>query len=218
MEKIKILTTNVCECVGYFCIYDPKSPDKVVYWDGCREVFARNFKNNSYGFFFVVPENKINSSQNFLEMCETVIDLKNKTKFFKTIRKEIVLIKPSLFWMDCDIKRSLFTLLCRISLFHKNTSSWEDTMFGEKFTEIDKKINSNKEDVLKTKNAIIRFFLGYTHFTGKIYQREDVGPLKHGWVQEFYDLSVIEIKKRLVKNKSNLIDSLFSNSDLLAAN
>ena len=106
--------------LGMFSIYPPED-DRYFgsYWDTCREQFAKKFLEHSFGFFLSTNENTI-AVPVFISSCENLLQLNKKTIFFETDMKNVIFLRPSQFWMDCYMKRSLFTLLCRIGIFYKN--------------------------------------------------------------------------------------------------
>ena len=67
-----IKTLNMCESIGYFCIIRTDSSN-ALYWDSCREIFAKNFNYNSYGFYYVVDIKKVDYILSFLIEAEKIL-------------------------------------------------------------------------------------------------------------------------------------------------
>ena len=83
-------------------------------------------------------------------------------------------------------------------------------LFDEIKNKIEPKIDSNKKDVIKTKSAVIRFLLGHNKFVGSKVANPDLGPWKHGWVEEFADKTNSQLKRLLVSEKVSLSELFFS--------
>ena len=183
--------------LGMFSIYPPED-DRYFgsYWDTCREQFAKKFLEHSFGFFLSTNENTI-AVPVFISSCENLLQLNKKTIFFETDMKNVIFLRPSQFWMDCYMKRSLFTLLCRIGIFYKN-KNFENQLFGEVEDVKIEKISDCYKFARNTKPAIMRFFGGYNQYIGFGPDRDDIFPEKHGWVQEFQNKNHDYIKKVLV--------------------
>lgn len=206
-EPVVIFGLNASDSLGSFSVFKNRKENDVFYWDNCREIFAKSFHENTLGFFYVTGEKHKDSIINFVNESEKILEIKDNTKFIKTNKSGIILVIPSAFWKDCFMKRSLFTLLCRVGFFHQR--SWETTIFCDKYETLDKKIDSNKEDIINTKEAIKRFFIGYTRFIGMASNPPEYGPWKYGWVQEFYKREFFEIREKLVKKTPEAIDSIY---------
>ena len=206
-EPVIIFGLNASDSLGNFTIFKNQKENDVFYWDGCREVFAKSFNKETLGFFYVCGEKHKDSIFNFILQSEKILNLKETTKFYQTNKKGILLILPSVFWKTCFMRRSLFTLLCRVGFYHQR--DWEETVFCKKYDKLDKKIDSNKEDILNTKEAIKRFFLGYNKFIGINPIVPEYGPWKYGWVQEFYNKEIYEVKEKLVRKESEIVDWIF---------
>jgi hypothetical protein len=203
----QVKTLNVCDNIGYYSII--KEDRESIYWDNCREIFAKSFTEDSFGFYYVVDYKKVEDIMSFINQAEKILGINSFTKFFKTNKENIIAVIPSKFWMDCFLKRSLLTLLFRVAFFHKKHYSFEDTLFKEFDETIDSKIDSNKKDVIKTKNAIIRFFLGNTKYCGVKKTHPELGPWKHGWVEEFAEKSDSDIRKLLICENYSISNFLF---------
>lgn len=216
--KHAIMTIDVSDSEGGYATFDSTKTSEMVYWQTCREIFAKVFQSDSEGFFFSSSPLSHKHIIEFLDLCETILDTNEKTKIIQTTNDNVILIIPSYFWKECYVKRSLLTLLLRMGFYHDDSHSWEKTMFSSDKNVSNSKILSNKMDIQKTENAIKRFFLGFTHFVGNIRNLPEYGPWKYGWVEEFQNRSKFEIKKLLVKNKISLEELLFSSHDGLATN
>lgn len=183
---------------GYFAI-DEKHP-KALNWHNCREKFLACFFSNSKGFFFSHINNNNEDIAGFIIKCEKIIQnsdnrIFENTYFKKTCDEKIIWIQPSCFWLDCIIKRSLLTLLLRCSLNYKiSEDNFDNCFFSEEFKE-----NKLARD---TKNAIIRFFHGFTEFTGSQLISPDTDNqsiIKQGWHFEFTERPLLYLKQKLQK-------------------
>lgn len=204
-----VKTLNVCDNIGYFCVMKPAISESL-YWDSCREIFAKNFNEDSLGFYYVVDYKKVDYIMKFILDVESILNIDHKTKFYRTNKENILAVLPSQFWMRCFVRRSLLTLLFRVSFFHEESSTIENTLFDEIKNKIEPKIDSNKKDVIKTKSAVIRFLLGHNKFVGSKVANPDLGPWKHGWVEEFADKTNSQLKRLLVSEKVSLSELFFS--------
>ncbi len=208
-KVFNIKTFNLCDNIGYFCVIKSGISESL-YWDSCREIFAKNFHSECAGFYYVVDCKKVEFLISFIHDIEKLLKIDDFTKFYKTNKENIIAVIPSLFWMPCFLRRSLLTLLFRVAFFHNEESNLENTLFDEVKNSIESKIDSNKKDIIKTKSAVIRFLLGYTKFNGNKLATPDLGPWKHGWVEEFVDKNQLQIKKLLISEKVSLLDYVFS--------
>jgi hypothetical protein len=168
------------------------------YWDKCREQFAKKFTETSDGFFYSLLESDIFTVLHFIRDTEKFLNLPSFTEFYRTNRENVAFIKVHDFWKPCYMRRSLFTLICRLGLKYDYVN-WEETLYGEigktGFTELD----ANYEMAKKTNKAIMRFFFGFTKYIGNLsHMSKEYFPEKHGWVAEFTDKSVDYIKSVLI--------------------
>lgn len=173
------------------------------YWDKCREQFAKKFQITTAGFFYSLDYGKITNGCLFIRHVEKFLEIESHSKFFKTNRENVVYIHVSNFWKSCYIRRSLFTLVCRLGLEYDG-KSWEKYLFGDVMPTGRAEIDANYEMAQKTKNALLRFFLGFRWYVGDLtHIQKEYFPEKHGWVIEFAGKSNEYIKNVLVlENKS----------------
>ena len=85
-------------------------------WDFCRENFSIKFQKESNGLYFSCDQKQAQAVSSFIEKTEDVLikaalQNLNKSLFFSTNLNFAIWIEPSRFWMNCSIRRSLFTLL-----------------------------------------------------------------------------------------------------------
>lgn len=184
---------------GYFAI-DEKYP-KALNWQNCREKFLANFYCQSKSIFFSHYDNSHEDIARFIFKCESILQQSNNsiafefTLFKKTTCEKIVWFQPSEFWLNCILKRSLLTLLLRCSLNYKiYDDNFDDCLFSEKYEE-------NKL-ARETKNAILRFFYGFTEYKGNqslATNIENESIIRQGWHHEFKDRTLCYLKQALQK-------------------
>jgi hypothetical protein len=142
-------------------------------WEQCRENFAKRFTNAQNGLFF---SHGVNNDENvcaFIEKTEDILirgALQNiiKSNFYKTNLNFAIWIEPSSFWMNCPMKRSLFTMLLRCGLIY-NLKNYEEALYGYQYSKI-------------TKNAVQRFMYGFTEF---VFEDESFEGIGKGWASYF---------------------------------
>lgn len=212
IKKLKQIYNNPGN--GYFAI-DEQFP-KALRWQNCREKFLANFFCKSKGLFFTHYENTNEDIASFIVKCEKILqDSNNLYQFKNTIFKKtndikIIWIQPSDFWLNCIFKRSLLTLLLRCSLNYKVTNdNFDECMFSEKYEE--------NRLARETKNAIIRFFYGFTEYQGNSSMNlENESIITQGWHFEFKERSLCYLKqvlqKPVINNSRNItgIDTLWN--------
>lgn len=192
---------------GYFAV-DEKYP-KALSWQHCREKFLASFYCKSKGFFFSHFHNTNEDIAGFIIKCEKIIQYSDNrifenTIFKKTSDEKIIWIQPSKFWLECIIKRSLLTLLLRCSLNYKITEdNFDECMFSEKFC----------ENILarETKDAIVRFFHGFTKYSGNQNITEESNNqsiIKQGWHFEFMGKPLYYLKQTLIKPNTKNIKNI----------
>lgn len=203
--------------MGLFAAYPESQISFHSYWDTCREQFSKKFKKDSFGFFLSVKEDFSNAVPNFIYICENLLEINCKSKFYRTEYKNTIFIKPASFWKCCYMRRSLFTLLCRQGIFYYIGARFEDLLFGNIDDQNNNKIDASFEFARKTKLAYIRFFCGYTKYVGAGPNYNEYFPEKHGWVQEFKDQGLDYIKDVLVTDKNTKLKTkFFGNSVVLS--
>jgi hypothetical protein len=160
-------------------------------WESCRERFSKSFKQTSKGLYFSCSENKRENIRSFIEKTEEILISGALikmcySKFYKTNLSFAIRIEPSDFWMNCSMKRSLFTMLlrCGISYDFKN---YEAALFSTQYSKI-------------TKNALIRFLYGFTEYNDSNQIFEGLGK---GWVSLFSNLDNSSICEKLNSKEKN---------------
>lgn len=168
------------------------------FWDKCREQFAKKFTEISEGFFYSLSEKDIFCALHFIRDTEKFLNLSSFSEFFRTNRENVAFIKVHDFWKSCYMRRSLFTLICRLGLEY-DYQCWEKTLYGEIGKTGSKDLDANYEMAKKTKKAIMRFFFGFTKYIGNLsHMNKEYFPEKHGWVAEFADKQSDYIKSVLI--------------------
>lgn len=166
-------------------------PPKAVHWDHCREQFASKFSEITPGFYFSHPPGKSLDIGEFMARFESIVGLKLPSTFSETNRDTILWTEPSQFWLDCQMKRSLLTIVLRCGVnYLADKDNFDDALFGE-----------YKESIYvkETKSATLRFMFGFTKFTGNITSITSTSSvIKHGWREEFKPLDDSTIRRRLV--------------------
>jgi hypothetical protein len=200
-ETIKKIKTHVCPPVGSYAL--ESEPPKDVRWDNCLEQFAAKFKDNTIGFYFSHLSGKSLDIGSFLTKFENILNIKDTSFFSKTEKQNILWIEPSDFWKNCQIKRSLLTIIIRCGMnYNFEKDNFDDALFGQ-----------YKETVYvkETRSAILRFMFGFTKFNGTI---KSIIPkatvIKHGWREEFVHSDDFLVRKKLIlpegrKEEKNII-------------
>lgn len=162
-----------------------------VAWENCREQFAAKFHENITGFYFSHAPDKGDDIAEFLTKFENVINVPN-TCFSKTNRSFAIWIEPASFWRNCEIKRSLLTIILRAAAnYDKNKDNFDDALFNPLF--------SDNQYIRETKLAIMRFMFGFTSFTGNYKNIPSATVHKNGWREEFQYADEPSIRRLLVK-------------------
>jgi hypothetical protein len=187
--------------VGMYAIYPSDDQDYFTsHFDTCREQFAKKFGIQSHGFFLSAEMNNLDSVPRFIRMCEDLLELDETSLYYLTDMKYIVFIRPAPFWKSCYMRRSLFTLLCRIGMYFFDEKKFENHLFGNCTETKKEKVNSSYAFARKTEKAIIRFFGGHNNYIGAGPDMDLYFPEKHGWVIEFQEKNDEYVKRVLVKN------------------
>lgn len=166
-------------------------PPKGVHWDHCREQFASKFNEITPGFFFSHPPGKSLDVGEFVAKFESITGFKQPSTFSETNKDNILWTEPSRTWLDCQMKRSLLTIILRCGMnYVVDEDNFDDALFGD-----------HKESVYvkETRSATLRFMFGFTRFTGNIAAiTSSTSVVKHGWREEFKPLDDSTIRRRLV--------------------
>ena len=161
-----------------------KNRCKRIEWISCRDIFQsiRNsiFEKQGMLFHSVHCDNAVK----LIKRIEKHLKIKNKSKFKKTNRNNIIHIEISSFWLSSKIRKSFFTLVLRCAEhYFEKISTLEimkDNLYGK-----------------ATKTAIKKFLDGNTHFR----YNGSYGYGSNGWYYFFreYTLRSQGFIKRLVK-------------------
>ena len=166
--------------VGSFAIDAPE-----LRWEKCREHFSKAFYAGS--FFFSHEPNEGDRIAAFLDKVETVLSLKEKTRYAKTNLNFVLWISPSPFWESCAMRRSLFTLLLRAGIkYIPKEDNFQQALLSQSF-------------IVSTKNAVYRFLFGFTEFCGD--QNRAIGVGK-GWKAYFRNKTDDFICSELISSSS----------------
>ena len=184
---------------GYFAVKAKSDHDyESIYWDKCREQFAKKFTSSLEGFFFSTFEKVKHGVPMFIKDTEDFLKIQNKSKFFITTRENAIYIQISEFWKKCYMRRSLYSLICRLGLYYDG-HSWEKTLLGEICDTFNQDLETNFVMARKTQKALLRFFMGYTRYVGNLsHLDKEYFPEKHGWVLEFANKTNEQIKQVLL--------------------
>lgn len=161
--------------------YDPYYSGRIE-WMSCRDEFADYTNIGRFLFHCNNPKN----TMAFVKKIESVIGIptKNRVKFRKTNKKNILYVSLSDFWKTI-VHRSLLTILLRAGhKYNPKTNNW-------------KSVIENDEYLKHTKHAIARFLSGHTRPTLNYTYYEDRFT---GWVDEFKYDDETTIKSKLRKN------------------
>jgi len=164
--------------VGSFAIDEP-----TINWYKCREQFANRFGKDCEGMFFSHERGHEHSERVawFMAIVEEILDLKERSEYAKCTKNFAMWLRPSSFWLDCEMKRSLFTILLRSGLeFDIKKNNFESALFS---------VNYSSE----TKLAVMRFLFGFTKYAPD----PTIGCVK-GWWSAFKDKTEDQVKKQLV--------------------
>lgn len=193
-------------------------PPKTPHWDHCREQFASKFNETTHGFYYSVRSDEwvVGGGQHedvaaFLVKCEVIIGTGLESPlpistFNKTTKSTVLWIAPSLFWLGCEMKRSILTAFLRCGLNYDRTKdNFDDALFSDEFVD-------NKW-VRETKAATMRFLFGFTRWT-ESKDRSEYAINKHGWHEEFKSSDIVHVRRKLAlpegKLKENSIIGLES--------
>ncbi len=207
--QFRVTTVFAPSTVGIYAIYPDEGTYFNSYWDTCREQFAKKFRRDALGFFISVEADAKDSIPKFISKCEQLLELRKFSKFYLTDMKQVIFIEPCAFWRNCYMKRSLFSLLCRLGIYYHLGAKFEDYLFGNLDNTKQEKIDNAYEFARRTKLAIARFFAGYTKYRGAGPNLHEYFPEKHGWTAEFSDKDVQYIKNVLVNPKYHFHGAYF---------
>ncbi len=159
----------------------------------CRETFSFYFATNFIKYIGFKKENiNINSINEFFEIIEDKLNLKERTEFYKTDLNDTIIVEMSNFWRQNDTTIQVFTLFLRCAAIHYNG-------------DFNKAIQTYKLSNY-VKLALEHFLKGNTKpaYTGWKNEQSMENPhyyqnSKNGFVDKFRDASIAFIEKSLVK-------------------
>lgn len=198
-ENKSIFVVSKIPEAGQFALDVP--PPKQPHWWHCREEFAGRFGPETPGFFFTVRPDESVRVAGFLTKSEEVLSLPEVSRFSHTDKESVMWIEPSRFWTDCDMKRSLLTILLRCGTYYDPVrDNFEEALFG-----ILRANDKAREYAQATRSAILRFFFGFTRFVRPSYISVPVaGDLQRtGWVEVFQNRPIKELKSLLVADTAS---------------
>lgn len=207
------------ESGGTFFIYNPELANKYFDYSGadsnekyndvpsfedhhCRETFADDWnkvtKNNKFLVGFKGVEN-ILVVKNFFSKIESKLKLSRaeKTKIIETNIKKVILLKVSRWWRANTTRRSLFTLLLRMSAIYFSQNQKDKKSFWDNF----KIAVGNYNLAADVKNSIYHFLNGNTVPTFKKFRRVFHGS--PGFVSHFRNIDGKKkfLEKSLIREK-----------------
>jgi len=150
---------------------------KIDHWWYCREIFHNVLKNLNI-FFFSHVRGHGQGVAAFIAKIENIIDVQPRTEMGPTQQKTIMWIRPSKWWTDVGMRRSLFTILLRAGQAYKvSKDNFDEASRSYKYLE-------------ETLYAFHRFLNGGTKYTGR----------KRGWHKQFnkMNLSKEDVDKLLI--------------------
>jgi hypothetical protein len=186
------------------------------YWDTCREQFAKKFLRDSYGFFLSIDKENLDSAPAFIRFCEKILSLKHPSKFYLCDVPNVIFVKPAFFWKKCYMRRSLYSLICRLGIYSHKGDSFENYLLGHVDETKNNKIDLAYEFARKTQGAILRFFGGFNRYVGEGPNFYEYFPEKHGWVEEFKAKPIDYVKSVLINDDDHSSCNLFDNSLFLS--
>jgi hypothetical protein len=166
-------------------------------WVKCREQFAVKFSHSVDGIYFVHKKGQGESVAAFILQAEKVLGIhyKERSIFSKTNKDSVIWVSVSCFWKECELRRSLFTILLRAGMDYSiEKNNFSKTLFSNLY-------------VRQTEVAIKRFFFGFVDFRIQMVTTHYAGDhrmapsqiSRKGWVNTFKDAGFKDVKKILVK-------------------
>jgi hypothetical protein len=170
-KKIKFVEEEVYyynkRQTDYFAIAkDDKQRLTIDSWLRCRDAVHSTLSKSKKKdrFLFCHEINKEKNIAAFIQFIERKLELKTLTLFEPTQFEDVICVRPSKWWMERAMKRSLFTILIRAGkYFKRNKNNLADVVEQGTY-------------LTNTSYAFYRFLDGYTRYTGNI----------TGWYNQFY--------------------------------
>lgn len=175
-----ILSQNVNGKVGDFAL--DSTPFTL---ESCRERFAKSFVHDTIGFYVLHKRGYNKNVAAFLLRTESILGIESKSEFATTNRQTILWVQPSMFWKECQMKRSLLTILVRCgNNYFLDEDNYEDALFGHEY-------------IVPTRRAMTRFLFGFTKYVGPDISTESSVQIK-GWKSIFDGKSEEVVKSMLI--------------------
>lgn len=172
-------------------------------FENCRERFAVHFTEKTEGFFYKHAEDHGQNIAAFIQKTELILETDAISKFSSTNRSTILWVSPSVFWKECYMRRSIFTILLRAAeAYNRDIDNYEDALFSHKYIDA-------------TRIAVTRFLYGFTSYTGaKCLPNSTETVIRSGWLSTFINKKQNEVKK-LLTSSSGILYAYGDNSNSL---
>ena len=159
-------------------------------WVKCRETFAGTLSDQINGFYFSIDSDKAVPIAGFVSKTEDILDLGIRTVFAQTNRSYVIWMEPSPFWLACEMRRSLFTILLRAGgNYDIANNNYDETLY-----------NDPQKFACITKPAVMRFLFGFTKFVpDDSYKRTNIQHRQ--WVDVFENKTYDDVRRYLVAEK-----------------
>ncbi len=172
--------------IGSFSLTSPLT------WYKCREQFAKFFDESIEGFFFSHEKGRSENIAAFISKTEDILEVSHpsitRSEFSQTNRWYAMWIKPSNFWKECGLRRSLFTILLRSGFeYNPGDDNYEAALISCPYAR-------------DTQLAVRRFLFGHTSFN---MNGENWSP---GWRDFFIGKDIEEVRKRLTLSKNTTVE------------
>ena len=132
-------------------------------WYKCRDLWQTRMGKTDL-FFLAHESGKSKNIIEFMKIVEEKLNLADRSQYGFTQKKFIIYIRPSKWWLQRAIKKSLYTILLRCgSNYLPLKNNFYDALQSEKY-------------LIDTKYALDRFLSGYTNYHGKV----------RGWYNQFF--------------------------------
>jgi hypothetical protein len=178
--KKLITCVNVGAKAGSF------APDaESLLWENCRERFAKTFTACTTGFYFKHEPGQSPGVAGFIFKTESILKLADYSRFAETNRASVMWAEPAQFWKECQMRRSLLTILLRAGMVYEpEKDNYEEALFRQEY-------------VVPTKRAVLRFLFGFTKYLGPDLSTDGAVQFR-GWKSVFDGVAEAELKKMLV--------------------
>lgn len=167
----------------------------IVVWEKCRENFASKFDDRK-SLYFSHDNNHGDDVAAFIERTEDILEI-DHSKFWRTNRDYATWIEPSLFWQQCRVRRSLYTILLRCGLAYiEKLENYDEALFSQNY-------------IMRTSDAVKRFLFGFVEYQGPDAPR--------GWVKLFSNVHRNLVRQWLVMPEDQKLEPCFIAADALWA-